>query len=73
MKLWQKAFGPVARLEGEINIQEIAEKYELAGGAIVNVVRYCSLMAVNEGTQMINNRHLVAGVRREYSKEGRFL
>lgn len=72
-KLWQKALGPVARLGEGIDIREIAEKYELAGGAIVNVVRYCSLMAINEGTRVINNRHLVAGVRREYSKEGRFL
>jgi hypothetical protein len=73
LKLWQKAFSPLAQLGDGIDISKIAEKYELAGGAIVNVVRYCSLMAVNEGTQIINNRHLVAGVKREYSKEGRFI
>ena len=73
LKLWERAFSPVSELETEIDMNEVAEKYELAGGAIINVVRYCSLMAINNETRTISSHDLLAGVRREYSKEGRFL
>lgn len=58
------------KLEPDINLHEIAEKYELSGGAILNAVRYASLRAIANGGR-ITARILKEGIRREFGKEGR--
>ncbi|MBN2238789.1 MAG: ATP-binding protein [Dehalococcoidales bacterium] len=73
LNIWQKSLSPVSVFENGVDIDEIAEKYELSGGAIVNVIRYCSMMTISEGTNVISRPHLMSGIKREYSKEGRFL
>ncbi|MEM1322518.1 MAG: ATP-binding protein [Bacteroidota bacterium] len=58
------------KVDSSIDFYEIAKKYELSGGAIMNVIRYASLWAIaNSG--MITNPILVEGIRREYEKQGR--
>jgi hypothetical protein len=42
-------------LDDDIDLEKIAEDYELAGGAIINVLRYCAL----------------AGIRREFRKDNK--
>ncbi len=73
LRLWEQAFGPLSVLDEEIDLHAVANRYEIAGGPIVNVIRYCSLMVLRNGSDQISNDDLVAGIRREYSKEGRFL
>lgn len=38
-QLWQQSFSPMTRLAEDIDLKEIAARFELAGGAIMNVVR----------------------------------
>ncbi|MBN1209718.1 MAG: ATP-binding protein [Myxococcaceae bacterium] len=71
LRLWKGAFSSVCTLEPRINLTEIAERYELAGGSILNVVRYCSLMALQRKSQEIHLSELQEGIRREYQKEGK--
>jgi len=70
-QLWQRAFSPKTVLEPKIKMAEIAAKYELTGGAIINVVRYCSLLALKHGTNVIKYKDLIEGIRKEYSKDGK--
>ncbi|RKH69410.1 ATP-binding protein [Corallococcus aberystwythensis] len=72
-RLWRNAFSPVCTLEPGLNLHEVAERYELAGGSILNVVRYCSLMALQRQSREILLADLHEGVRREYQKEGKTL
>jgi ATP-dependent 26S proteasome regulatory subunit len=69
--LWTSTLSPIAELEASIDLDKVADKYELAGGAIVNVIRYCTLMAIQRQSRIIANQDLMAGIQREYSKEGR--
>lgn len=71
LRLWQKSFSEFTVLDPEINLGEIAGKYEMAGGAMMNVVRYCSLKALRRGGTTIIFPDLEEGIRREYKKEGR--
>lgn len=71
LKLWQQGFSSVARLEDRIDLEDIAEKYEMAGGAIINVIRYASLMAIQKSTYTISATDLLNGIRREFAKEGK--
>jgi AAA+ superfamily predicted ATPase len=43
-ELWEKLFNESFDLNG-VNLDELAEKYELTGGEMINVLRYCALAA----------------------------
>ena len=73
LRLWRGAFSPVCSFESGLELREVAERYELAGGSILNVVRYCSLMALQRQSREIHLADLHEGVRREYQKEGKTL
>lgn len=68
--LWQKTFSPHTCLEESVDLKAIAKKYDLTGGAIVNVVQYCSLMAMKRGENVITYNDLMDGIRKEFQKEG---
>jgi len=71
--IWKNGFSDVSELEGKINLRQIANKFELSGGAIMNVVRYASLMALNRDSNEILFDELEEGIRKEYIKEGKTL
>lgn len=54
-------------------LENLAEKYELTGGAIINVVRYGAVRALRENRTMIEGQDLVAGIAKEMIKEGKTL
>ncbi len=70
-RLWQKGFSPVSQLDSNIHLEDIAGRYEMAGGAIMNVIRFSSLMAIHKKTRVINFDDLIMGIQREFNKEGR--
>jgi hypothetical protein len=71
LRLWKNAFSPKAQLRDDVDLGKIAEKYDLTGGTIMNVVRYSSLKALSRNEQVIRAEDLEEGIRREYLKEGR--
>ncbi len=71
LQLWKQSFSPVSTLADDIDLAQLAERHELSGGAIMNVVRYCSLMALNRGSTEITAADLETGIYREFNKEGR--
>jgi hypothetical protein len=71
LRIWRAAFSTKARLEADIDLPAIAEKYELSGGTIMNVVRYASLAALARETDTVRVEDLEEGLRRELLKEGR--
>ncbi|XXS75695.1 ATP-binding protein [Sorangium sp. So ce131] len=71
LRLWREAFSKKARLEDRLDLARVAERYELTGGTIMNVVRYASLMALRRGGETILLDDVEEGIRRELLKEGR--
>lgn len=70
-RLWQSVFSSKCQLETAIDIEDIASRYELAGGAIINVLRYCSLMALKRESTTILKNDILTGIRKEFAKEGK--
>lgn len=68
--LWKKAFPPKLTLEPSIDLREIADRYETAGGLIMNVVRYCSIKALKRKNHTITLEDLEHSLRKELQKSG---
>ena len=73
LRIWSNAINGHVGVEPQVNLAKIAERYELSGGAILNVVRYAALMALNGGSSELSLVDLERGVRQELQKESRSL
>lgn len=69
--LWQQAFRNTCELDHDIHLEKIAADYELAGGAIINVLRHCTLAAVARGSRVVKKSELLTGIRQEFHKDNR--
>lgn len=69
-QLWQKAFTDF-ELDDDVDLWKIAKGYELAGGAIINILRYCALQSVTRGNKLILLDDIITGIRKEFRKEGK--
>lgn len=67
--IWQKAFSGKLRCEEAVDFQVLAENYEMAGGAIINVLRSCALSTVRRDSEIVLKSDLVKAIRREFAKE----
>ncbi len=70
-KLWQSTFSKKAVLDVNVDLEEIADEYELSGGAITNVVRYASLKALSRNSNIIERNDMLQGIKKELRKEGK--
>jgi len=70
--LWQKAFPEKLQLNG-LNINTLAQKYELTGAAILNVVQFACLRTLERGDVHISDADVREGVVREFNKEGKIV
>lgn len=71
LRIWENAFSSKSVLDGNVHLPRIAEKYDLSGGTIMNVVRYSSLKALSRRQETILLEDMEEGIRREFLKEGR--
>ena len=71
LKLWSQGFSSKSTLGANVNLRRLAAQYELSGGAIINIVRYASLAALNRNSTSIELDDLEEGIKKEYAKEGR--
>lgn len=69
-KLWKQSFSTKLPLTPEIDLWNIADKYELSGGVMMNVVRKCTLRAVTYRKATISQSELETAIRHELQKEG---
>ena len=71
-RIWAGMLPPEALKDQEIDLEQLAENYEISGGEIRNSVIIAAFMAASEGVP-ISLRHLRRGLRRELLKVGRVL
>jgi hypothetical protein len=73
LQLWENAFPVKAKLSSDINLKTISQKYEISGAGIMNIVQYCCLQALGKESNTIQCNELIAGIQREFSKEGKII
>jgi SpoVK/Ycf46/Vps4 family AAA+-type ATPase len=72
-KIWKNGFPVEVKLEKSIELSEIACKYEISGGAIINIIQHCALRALGRGASLIQRFDIIDGIKREYHKNRRTL
>jgi hypothetical protein len=69
-RIWELVLPPAAPLGDDIDLDFLAARFKLSGGAIRNCSLGAAFTAADEGTP-IEMRHLVRAVAQEYAKQGR--
>ncbi|OWQ84404.1 AAA family ATPase [Roseateles aquatilis] len=72
LRLWRGMLHE-RHLGADVELEPLARRYELSGGAIANVIRHAALAARRQGRDAVNQSELRAGIARELRKEGRTL
>ncbi len=73
LNLWQKALNNSDAIDKNVNIKTIAKEHELAGGSIVNIVRYAATAALKNRRQKIQQQDFEQGINKELRKQGRII
>ncbi len=73
LQLWKKAFPPQITLAPEVKLSQLANKYEVSGSSIMNIVQFACLETLAQGLKAIPFPILLEGLRREFSKEGKIV
>lgn len=69
--IWQKTFSQKTKFADDVDLNLISADFEISGGSITNVVRYCSLLAIKRENRIIHHADIIEGIRREFLKEGK--
>lgn len=57
----------------DVNLEEIARKYNLTGANIVDIIQFAGLRTLEKNSNIISSDDLLLGIRREYEKEGKMM
>jgi hypothetical protein len=71
LKLWRNTFEGNVKLDPDVDLKVLANDYKITGGSIINVLRYCSLSALERGSNMVSMEDIQEGVKKELRKEGK--
>ncbi len=72
-KLWQNYLPQNVKLDKKISLKEIAQKYDLTGANIVNVIHHAGLKTLEKKSNTISQKDLISGIQKEYRKEGKMI
>ncbi len=73
LRLWENAFSKECTPPPKEEIERISQQYDLAGGSIINVIQFASLVSLNRGDKNVTPQDLLMGIKKEYRKEGKTL
>jgi hypothetical protein len=68
LRLWKKYFS--GSFEVQADLEAISKEFELTGGSIINVLRYCSIAARKRKSNVITSEDIYKGINKEYQKDG---
>lgn len=71
LKLWQNAFPKQLKFESDVNLKQIAQKYELSGADIMNVVQFVCLNTLAKDSLTVSYSDIVESIKREFIKSGK--
>lgn len=71
LRLWESIFDGQLKPEPDIDLKELAEKYELSGGSAINIFRHAALKATRRQERVVKKPDILQGIRRELLKQGK--
>jgi SpoVK/Ycf46/Vps4 family AAA+-type ATPase len=73
LNLWKNYLPDFGEYMSDVNLEEIARKYNLTGANIVNIIQFAGLRTLEKNSNIISSDDLLLGIRREYEKEGKMM
>ncbi len=73
LRIWQVTFPKNAPLSPDVDLNELAQRYRLAGGNIRNAVMASAFLAAADGGNEVMLRHILHAIKREYQKMGKLI
>ncbi|MCP3669624.1 MAG: ATP-binding protein [Gammaproteobacteria bacterium] len=73
LAIWQGVLTGHSAEDIDWDIEQVANRFELSGGSIMNVIRYAALMAIDKDRDAVDYTDVINGIRRELQKEGKTL
>lgn len=73
LAIWNKNTPVTIPLDANVKLKTYADKYELSGSAIANVMQYAALCALSRAQPVIQDSDLTHGIRRELIKEDKVI
>ncbi|MCH2233071.1 MAG: ATP-binding protein [Crocinitomicaceae bacterium] len=67
-KLWDNYIFSKFELDNDVDKSAIINEYEITGGELINILRFCSIRAAKRNARNLNNSDILAGIKREYAK-----
>ncbi len=71
LRIWRGYLDQYLKTEPQVDLESIAARYELTGGSIINILKYCAIKSAEKGIAIILEEDLLEGIRRELAKEGK--
>ena len=71
LALWSGVLRQPGRITEDVDLAQLAERYQVSGGAICNIVRFAAINAMRTGREALNSADLSLGAIKELRKEGR--
>lgn len=69
LMLWKKSMPSNLKADHSIDLDELSRKYELSGASVLNAVQFATLQSYARNDQIIFQKDLLDGIRKEYLKE----
>lgn len=71
--LWDNYLFSKFEFEDSFPIDQVVEEYDVTGGEIINVLRYCAIRAAKRNEKKILIDDVLSGIKREYKKVNKTL
>lgn len=71
LQLWQKGLPQNITLDADIDLAQLANRHEISGGMIMNVIRHACMQAISRQQNILLLADIIEGIRREFAKENR--
>lgn len=71
IQLWEDLFAKNFKPNPTIDFEELAKKYTLSGGDMINILRLCALEAAKRNERKVELNDIIRAIRREYSKSNK--
>lgn len=73
LQLWENNLPKNISIAEDVNLKELSKKYDITGANIVNIIQYACLKTLEDENNTISLNHLLQGIKKEYSKEGKMM
>ena len=69
LDIWKKSLPANLQLTAGVDLDQLAQRYELSGASILNIMHFSALRTLSRGSSEIGDADLLMGIRREFWKE----